>query len=152
MHFSKGIPVWHKPCITSHYSLIQNVADMKSPHSSCSILRQGNPSSVNLMSLSNYSQLSLSIMLMKKVWMWVEDGEIVPVRNRKLAAEWSTNLHSKQISFPQSHFSFSAFYLLLLFPSFNEKLWQLVKPNDFSLMFSKAKQEYAHFQVILWCD
>lgn len=69
------------------------------------VFRQGKSGSVNPKSLSNYSQLNFSTVLMKKVWMWIEMGEILLVRSRILAAEWNTILHSKQTSFWQSCFS-----------------------------------------------
>ena len=59
-----GIPLALYPTLYSFKMLLI----MESPHWICSVLSQRTPVSGNPVSLSNYSQLNLSIMLMKKLW------------------------------------------------------------------------------------
>lgn len=122
------------------------------PHWMRSVLSQGKPGSVKPVSLSNYSQLNLSIMLVKKVWMSVEEGEIAPEIENWLQKGVQSSIQSR----PPFHKAISHF--LPFTPHFFPLLLMKIYSNRvkaiyvFSLMFSKAKQEYVHFQVTLCCD
>lgn len=122
------------------------------------VLRQGKSGSVNPKSLSSYSQLNFSIVLMKKVWMWMETDEILLVKSRKLVAEWNTILHSKQTSFWQSCFSLCHNHFCLSAPISSPCFHRTVKEYSkkhyiwFSFDVFKVKKRICIFSsdTLLW--